>query len=256
LMQGDSENALGLCPEMEEIAREAGDAALLALTEHNAGMARFMLGDFDGAIAGFDLALEHRERASAAEILRFHAADIRVVDVAMRCWAACLSIENTPALRSELDRAVAAARAEVHEFSRCFALNILAAAHQLLREAATVLDLVEAAIAISQQKKFAYWDAWSSILRGWAWARSGDPARGIPELRAGLDAYLAIGANQIELYAKTLLADAYLSAGEIERGLAEIEEVRIRQDAVAVRYHRTITDQVERDLVRARDAGR
>ncbi len=256
LMSGDSESARALCPDMEALARSSGDPTMSALSEHNRGMVSFMLGQLGEAVEHLDRAVVLRQECNPEEILRFHAADIRVVDLSMRCWATALSEGDSPMLREALQEAIKATEAEEHEFSRCFGLNILAAAHQVLDDFGAVLDLVGAALAISGQKQFAYWNTWSAILRGWAWARSGDAGRGIPELRNGLDAYLATGSTQIEPYAKTLLADAYLNAGEIERGLAEINDIRRKQDAIAVRYQAAVTDRVERDLVRAKRSAR
>ena len=101
---------------------------------------------------------------------------------------------------------------------------------------------------ISQQRKFKYWDAWGAILRGWAKSQLDQPSEGIAELRAGIDGYLSTGSTQILLYAKTLLADAYLGAGECQSGLEVIHEIRREMETNAVRFQAGMTDEVERAL--------
>ena len=182
LMLGDPRSAIALCSGMQNIALQSGGPTMKALTEHNLGMCNFMLGNLEVAIAKFDQALELREHISAEEVLKYHAADIRIVDIAMRCWAAALQGGNDAKIQSDLKAAIAEANTERHEFSRCYGLNILATAYQILGDKDALLDLIEAALEISNKRRFRYWDAWSEILRGWAHARGENPISGIDEI--------------------------------------------------------------------------
>ena len=254
LMLSDPEAALLLYPELGRIADRADNPTMKALAEHNAGMSNFMLDDLDTAIAKFDLALEWRKQSLEEEILKYHAADIRDIDISMRCWALALRDGDTPQTRSELTAAIDDITTTAHEFSRCYGLNILATAYQVLGDRGALINLIETASKISTKRKFHYWEAWSAIMRGWARARGDNPTLGIDEINAGIEAYLQTGSTQITLYARTLLADAYLAAGDPVRGLSVIEEVRAGEKTSSVRYQCPMTDRVEADLRKAKKA--
>ncbi len=252
LMEGDPESALAICDEINAIAARSGSRPLAALAAHDLAMSRFMLGQFEEAISQFEKAIVLREGASPDQIFELHSADIGIVDMAMRAWALALGRADGPERRAELAHAVAAAHDEAHDFSRCFALNILAAAHQAVGDAEAALDLATAALEISRKRKFKYWDAWSGIIHGWARARAGDPAGGIGELRKGIEDYLATGSKQMAIYAHALLADANLAAGDIAEGLAPIAEIRRSRKTIHVRYQDSMARRIEAELLRAR----
>ena len=248
LMLGETQSALELCAGMREIAEASADPLMLAVTAHSSGMANFMAGDFDAAVEHFDRALVLRDAVAPEEIFEIYAADVRIVDIAMRCWAIVFKSEDRATQRPLLAAGLAAAEAEPHDFSRCYALSVLAAAHQVVGDIEAVRRLSAAALEISRQRKFLYWEGWSAILHGWALARGGDPSAGIAEIDAGIETYLATDSVQMILYARTLLADAFLAAGDVDRGLATIEEVRTDPLTGSLRYQTSMTDRVEADL--------
>ncbi|MEL6100068.1 MAG: adenylate/guanylate cyclase domain-containing protein [Pseudomonadota bacterium] len=248
MMYADPQSALVLCDDLDRIAARTSDPTMQTIAAHDAAMCDFMLGNLEEALAGFDRALALRSLTSRNTVLAYHAADVGVVDIAMRAWARALLEGDNADVRAELEAATAEARAEPHEFSRCFGLNILATAFQVLGDSATLLDLVAEALVISQKHRFRYWDAWSGILRGWARAHRGEYAAGTAELLVGIDNYLATGSTQIILYARTLLADTYRMAGAVERGLLAIEQVREDEKTLSVRYQSPLTDRIEAGL--------
>ncbi|MEX0317575.1 MAG: adenylate/guanylate cyclase domain-containing protein [Ruegeria sp.] len=248
IMLGQPKSARGLCEDMNTLADQENDPTMLTIAAHDTGMCDFMLGNLNASIAAFDRALSLRPHGSQKDILRYHAADVRMVDVSMRCWARTLAEGDTPEVRAELDAALANIRAEPHEFSRCYGLNILAAAYQILDDSTALLELVQEAANISDKRKFQYWHAWGGILRGWARARQGEHAAGTAHLRQAIEDYLETGSTQILPYARTLLADTYLMTADFERGLLAIKQVRQDENTLTVRYQVPITDRVEAAL--------
>ncbi|SDX87821.1 SAM domain (Sterile alpha motif) [Ruegeria halocynthiae] len=245
LMLGDAANALKMCDDFDRIAEDCNNPTMKAVGNHNRGMAMFMLGNFSAAIAQFDSALELRRHCTVEDVLRFHAADIGPVDAAMRCWAQSLRGDDPDDVRVGIETVVIGLNSEQHEFSRCYALNILATAYQPLGDIDALLDLIEEASKISNEHNFKYWEAWSGIIRSWAWACSGESTLAISGLLAGIDAYLATGSTQITQYAYTLLADTYLRGGDAERALATIEKMKADQKEGGVAYHLGVAAQIE-----------
>ncbi|WP_299680595.1 adenylate/guanylate cyclase domain-containing protein [uncultured Roseobacter sp.] len=248
LMLGDTGSALKMCDDLDRITQDHNDLTMNTIALHNRGMASFMQGDFDAAITNFDSALIQRERCSAADILRYHAADIGPVDAAMRCWALSLRNDDPETVRGAIKAVTARLTSEDHEFSRCFALNILATSYQALGDTDALLELVEEAVKISTEHNFKYWDAWSAIIQCWAQATSGEATLAISGLAAGIDAYLATGSTQIVPYAQTLLADAYLRSGDVERALTTIQKMKANQKDGGPCYHMGIAARVEADV--------
>lgn len=255
LMLGEVESALGLCADMKEISVATGEPLMAAVTAHSHGMGNFMAGNFNEALDFFDEALGLRDQVIPEEIFEIYSADIGTVDIAMRCWTLCMLSDDPEDARAELASALASAEAETHDFSRCYAFSILSAANQAVKDVDAVQRLSTLALGISRQRKFRYWDGWSAILQGWAMSRSGNPFTGAAKIIDGLDTYLATGSTQMRLYAKTLLADAYREANEIERGLAVIDEVRNDPLSRSMRYQAAETDGVE-EALRAAEAAR
>lgn len=241
-------SALKLCRDMEEISNVTGDPLMAAVTAHSYGMGNFMAGKFTDALDYFEQALSVNDRVSPEQLYEIYAADIGTVDVAMRCWTMCFLSDDHGAVEAELASALSVAEAETHDFSRCYSLSILSAANQVAGCPGEVLRLSARALGISRQRKFKYWDGWCTILHGWATARLGDPSGGAAEIYGGIEMYLATGSTQMLLYARTLLADAYLAADEIERGLAVIDEMKRDPLAGSLRYQASITDRVEKAL--------
>lgn len=248
LMMGDAGTAFAMCEEFDQIAEECDDATMNALAAHNRGMATFMLGDFEQAMDCFNDALKWRKRCSSSDILRYHAADTGPVDTAMHCWARSLNNDNENELRTAIESAVSELETESHEFSRCYALNILATSYQAMGDFRALIELVDEALLVSDAHNFQYWDAWSAIIRGWARARSGEATLGIEELTSGLNAYLATGSTQIRQFARSLLADAYLQSGNLDEALATINDVMADQKDGGISYHLGISRRVEQEI--------
>jgi predicted ATPase len=79
-------------------------------------------------------------------------------------------------------------------------------------------------IALSNEQGFALWVAWVTILRGWAIAERGQGEEGIAQLRQGMTAMRATGAEVFWPYFLALLAEACGKAEQAEEGLAAVAE--------------------------------
>ena len=66
------------------------------------------------------------------------------------------------------------------------------------------------------------WVALGALTRGWAVAQQGHSSEGIAQLQEGLAGWQATGARLALPYQRTLLADAYLTAGRRAEGLHAI----------------------------------
>jgi len=79
-------------------------------------------------------------------------------------------------------------------------------------------------MALSTEQGFPYWLAIGTMVRGWALALQGQAEDGIAQIRQGLTAWQATGAEFVRPYFLTLLAEAYAQRGQAEEGLAVVSE--------------------------------
>ena len=75
-------------------------------------------------------------------------------------------------------------------------------------------------------------------MRGWALAEQGQGEEGIAQIRQGLAALQATGAELTRPYFLALLAEAYGKGGQTEEGLAVLAEALAQVDKTGERYLR------------------
>jgi predicted ATPase len=79
-------------------------------------------------------------------------------------------------------------------------------------------------MALSTEQGFALLLGWGTIVRGWVLAEQGQGEEGIAQMRQGLDAWRATGAEGMRTYFLALLAEANGKVGQSEDGLHVLTE--------------------------------
>jgi predicted ATPase len=111
-----------------------------------------------------------------------------------------------------------------HPPSLAFARMLTAIAYQMRRETDAAHEQAEALIALATEQEFALFRAIGGILRGatrTALCQSGEQ---IGQIRQDLAAVRETGSGVLEPYFLGLLADAYARDGQVETGLATLDE--------------------------------
>ena len=111
-----------------------------------------------------------------------------------------------------------------HPFSTGWVLICAAWLHQLRQEPQEAQGQAEAAITLSTDQGFPLWLAHGTVQGGWALAQQGQGEEGIAQMRQGMAAYRATGAELIRPCQLALLAEAYGKAGQTEEGLTALAE--------------------------------
>ncbi len=136
------------------------------------------------------------------------------------------------------DRAVTMADDLAHPFTRSWALSWAAALHQLRGEVDRVRVLADADVALAtEQVMMPFFGANGLTLRGWALVRQGYGAEGLAQLRDGVEAYRATGAELERSHWLGLLAEAYGEVGQPEEGLHVINDALDEVQRNGVRYY-------------------
>jgi predicted ATPase len=131
--------------------------------------------------------------------------------------------------------ALTLARELVHPVSLASALLFAAWVHHFRREGPLIQERAETAIALAAEQGFTALLAHGTIFQGWALAqRSAAPGTGqgcreeeIAQIRQGLAAWRATGAQVFRPYGLALLAEASAQAGQREAGLALLAEALV-----------------------------
>jgi predicted ATPase len=96
--------------------------------------------------------------------------------------------------------------------------------HQFRWEEQLVQERAEAAMTFSTEQGFPHWLALGTFLRGWALAAQGQGAEGMAQMRHGLAARRAAGAELGRPLSLALMAEVYGGMGQAEEGLALVAE--------------------------------
>ena len=92
------------------------------------------------------------------------------------------------------------------------------------------------------------------VLGGWALVKADEAEKGFARLRAGLDAYRAIGSRVWRSQSLALFADACLATGRIEEGLSAVREAFTEVEGTAARYYEAELNRLEGELLLASEA--
>src|SRR5262249_30760140 len=148
------------------------------------------LGEFAGARAHLEqgMTLYHPQQHRSHAFL--YGYDSGVHCLSFGAWALWYLGYPDQALR-RIHEALTLAQELSHPFSFAFALWL----YQLRREGQAVQEWAAAAIALATDQGFPFWESWGTVLRGSVLAEQGQSAEGIAQMRQGIAAWRATGAE-------------------------------------------------------------
>lgn len=109
-------------------------------------------------------------------------------------------------------------------FSLAYALTCAPLVHQGCGDLHMAQARAEAGRKLSKEQEFPHWLALSTSLEGWAIAAQGRGQEGCELMQQGLQAWRAMGADQMVPYQLALLAETYVKNGQIEDGRQAVTE--------------------------------
>jgi len=111
-----------------------------------------------------------------------------------------------------------------HPYSTVTALILAAVVYQFRREGQDVSDHATAAVILSTEQGFAFHLALGTIMRGWAVTTREQDEEGLRQMRHGFTAWRASGTELGVPYYLSLLAEGHARLGQVEAGLAVLQE--------------------------------
>ena len=236
-MRAEHQTACELTEQLLTLAQSAQDPAFLLQAHYTLGVNLHHLGEFVSAREHFEQVLslydpqQHRSLA-----FLYGSFDPGVACLSFAGLVLWLLGYPDQALRKS-HAALALAQELAQPFSLAVALNWAAWLHQCRREGQAAQERAEAAMTLSTEQGFPVWLAMGTIKRGWALAEQGQGEEGIAQLRQGLAASRATGAEVARPHYLALLAEAYGRAGQAEEGLSALAEALALVDKTGERHY-------------------
>ncbi|MBI3304004.1 MAG: hypothetical protein HYZ72_18210, partial [Deltaproteobacteria bacterium] len=212
------------------------DPALLLLAHRMLGATLFYLGEVALARAHFEQVIALYDPQQHRSLASLYMTDSGVHCLSYTAFALWLLGYPDQALKRNHE-ALTLARELSHPYSLAYALFFAAVVCQFRREGQTAQERTETVIALSSEQGFPLWLAVGTILQGWVLAEQGQRDEGITQIRQGLAAYRATGAEIARTYFLALLAEAYGKVGQAEEGLTALAEALTVADKTGERFY-------------------
>ena len=223
LVRGDLSLARQLGEDLLGLAAQRDEPPLSVIAHGNLGITSYYLGELLAARRHFEEGIACYTPAQRSSPLFRTGVDPGVACHIFAAWTLWSLGYPDQALARAHD-GLALATELAHPFNSAVALNFVAQVYQFLREGQDVSDHATAAVTLSTEQGFAFYLAMGTILRGWTVMTQGQDEEGLRQMHDGLTAFRATGAEVDVPYFLALLADAYASVGQVEAGLAVLQE--------------------------------
>jgi class 3 adenylate cyclase/predicted ATPase len=235
VMRGALQTARELGEQLLSLAEQDQDPALLLQAHQALGGVFLHLGELPTAHAHW----RHALALSNAPPDRSQAtpgSDTRVVCLSHMAW--CLWFLGYPAQALQrADEALARAQTLAHPFTLVFARNFAAWLQQCCRQERGTQERAEVVLELTTDLGAPDFVAAAMIIRGWALALQGQSEESQTQMRQGLVAYQATGAELHLTSLLALIAEGYLHLGQAEKGCAALEEAFVLVDKNSECYY-------------------
>lgn len=223
LSTGDLRSVRDAAEHLSSISRDLNDQALrlgahvtMAFTFHHQGELLASHQEFEKAARLYDAAQHSR-------YVQLYRLDIGIhseSEAIRNLWL--LGFPGQARLR--LDQTLQLARALSSPLSLAFCQIFAAFLYQALRKPEKTKEVGEACIALCDEQAIQLERVWVMCPYGWALMELGHIEEGIANIRSGLEAQLAIGAQVARPQFLAIFAEALWHAGRIEEGLQAVDE--------------------------------
>ena len=230
-VRAEMRKAWEVAEELLGLAQRQDDATSLLLAHWAIGEALLFRGEFAQARA-------QQERALALYTFRPNQSSSLVYGVPadLGVFSLCFLAHTLWHLgypdqaRSKIDEALALAERLADPFSLALGRAYEAMLYQFRRDANRVQASTQMTISLCKEQGFAYYLAWGTLMQGWALQEQGHDEPGMAQIREGLAALRATGAELRLPYYLALLAQTCWRADRADEALALMNEALTRVD--------------------------
>ncbi len=222
-VRGELDRAQSLAEDLLRLSRQRNDSSALVLGHLSSGRTLMYSGkfapsrsDLQAGLALYD-PISHRSLAHQVGIHPHVNSQVYLGIVLF-----CLGFPDQALAQSSA--AIAEARRLAHAPTLAMSLTVGAVPLCLVGDNAALDEWTGQLVAVATEQGFPFWDPQGTIYRGWVKVKNGDVTEGISLLRSGLRAFHATGTEVWMSYYIALLARACQVAGQVEQGLAQLDD--------------------------------
>jgi predicted ATPase len=221
IVRGDLEKARQFSLDFLRAAELESAAGLVVAGNFLLGSCLFHLGQLEESLKHMTSAMGTDDGSAGSVLTQFAGPDLRVFG---RSYLAHLAWHREDGNHADnhAAEAITAANRTHEPFSLAIALDYAALLHAFQGESRAALKRGREAVEVCSRHGFAYYLAMGTIVTGWATAAEGDVAQGLAQLREGLAALRALGAELRLPYYFALLAETLGRAGKVGEALASL----------------------------------
>ncbi|MGE4095847.1 MAG: adenylate/guanylate cyclase domain-containing protein [Candidatus Binatia bacterium] len=234
--RGDLHIARELGEQCVTLAQRTQDPTLLVEAHRALGNILYFLGELASARLHLEqvMALYAPQRDYSLAV--FYVIDPAVSAASYNAWALWLLGYPDQALQRSQE-ALSLARTLDHPFSLALAQMFVPVLHQFRQEVERTQERAEEGIALATERGFTTTLSWKIVLRGWALSEQGEREEGISQLRQGMNAWRATGAEVGRTHFLALLAAAYGKAAQTKEGLTVLAEAFAHVEKTGERFY-------------------
>ena len=225
IVRAQHTSALALGEQVLQLGAATNDDGLLLEGNLAVGWSHYFLGELEQARQQLERVLEqydHDRHSAHAFIYGNNPATSAQGALALGLWL--LGYPDQSLRHSQENLATLRSLVKHHPYSVAFDLTVAAILCQWRGDAPATRALAEEAHALSEKHDLAFISAMASILKGWVLTREGELSEGITQMRDGLAAQLATGAELARPYWLCLIAEACHRTGAARDGLALLDD--------------------------------
>jgi predicted ATPase/class 3 adenylate cyclase len=228
LVRGELRASYELAEQLLRRAQSVHDPRLLMHAHQVLGVTSFYMGELLRAREHHETALSlydpERHRSLA---VRYGGIDVGVNCLLYAAWILWHLGYPDQALKKGNQ---ALALAVGHPHSLAYAEFFVGVLRQFRREARATQENAESAISLSAEHRLTDFFVWVTSLRGWVIVEQGRTEVGIAQIREGLTAARATGAELNRPYYLTLLAETCMKTGRVDEGKAALTDALASAD--------------------------
>jgi predicted ATPase len=225
VVKGQYSDALMLAQNLLQLAESINDQDLRLFAHFAVGNTSFILGRLEEALDHLSWVEDHYEVATHSSLAVMYGQDPAVTALSWKSCAEWLMGYPDKAVET-IEAAIKLARQLDHSFSLAYALYCATWLFQLRQESDSLQTYAQELIPLSKTYGFPFWISTGMIQQGWAIAQEGRLEEAISQMDEAIGLWRSIGAGIGEPYYLGILAEVQASNGQIEAGLALLENAK------------------------------
>ncbi len=250
----DYQAAVEMAEHILRIAPQAPDPSILLLIGHTGQTANLsFLGESEQALTHARQFLDIYNPQKHDSLVYLLGQDLKSNT---KSWATFdLWLRGYPDQAREMSReTLAIARELAYPSSLFFAYIFACILCQFSRDKQALQELAEECLAFSLEYGAQMWIGYARILRGWSQVEQGQSMEGLAEIQQGLVVFRATGSIAFLSYFLAMMAEALGKAGQLEEGLAMLEESLSCVEKTGERFYEAEIHRLKGELLLAQGA--